>query len=381
MHIFYLGYPLRNEDAPHQAMAAFWFAWYKVKVTFMGWGQSTTPATFKNYAFMTYRPVPKTGILSAFVFFGKVFVRIYRSKPDIVYVQGAQQTPFVFWIPFLRFFVCKGTSKIVYHTQDYLEPGQHKLYEVFERFFSKHADLVISNEPNRARFMTSHYRLKKAPKIIRTALPSWWSIPKRDECFRQELLEKAGLRGAENPRLIVAGGAYRADRMSPEVVQSLANLPGNYALIFNYMPLGSSCRSNCERHLKELGIEKRFVFLSPLPYDEILKLYAACDIGILLYPNNSVGHFYQAPGRLTEYLRCGLPIVTSEFPGLELLTMKYDLGIVADPYDSTDIAEAICSLGKASDEQMILRRERLINCAETELAYDEQAKKVFQYIL
>ncbi len=299
----------------------------------------------------------------------------WREKPDFVYIQGAQHTPFVIWLPWV-----KGKSRLIYHTQDYLGPGQHWFYEWCERYFARHADCVICNEPNRARFMASSYKLKQMPEVIRTALPSWWPVPARDQVYRRSLLEQAGLGDIEQPRLIVAGGAYRQDRMSPELVQAFCQLPSNYALVFNYMPVGSTSQLACKEHLAQLGIHDRVLFLDSLPYAELLKLYAACDIGILLYPNNGIGHFYQAPGRLTEYLRCGIPVVASDFPGLELLVMKYNLGSVANPYNPEAIAKAIDHIGRLSDAELDEIRLRLISLATTEFAYEHQAEAVFSRI-
>jgi glycosyltransferase involved in cell wall biosynthesis len=376
MHIFYFSYPLRDDSAPHQAMAAFWLARQGFKVTFFAWGNEEQPAWLKDYPTLDYHQLPKRGLISAFSLLIELIRRFFQIGPNWVYVQGAQQTPFLLWLPFL-----KRNSYLIYHTQDYVGPGQHAFYEWCERFFARRADYVISNEINRARFMASSYRLKQMPAVIRTALPSWWPVPERDESYRQELLEKSGLQGLETPRLIVAGGAYRPDRMSSEVLQAFAQLPRNYALIFNYMPPGSPSRAVCEEHLQQLGLRERVIFLEPLPYQALLKLYAACDIGILIYPNNGVGHFYQAPGRLTEYLRCGLPIVTSAFPGLELLTLKYNIGSVADPYNPTAIATAIRQVGEVSNAELVETRNRLIALSQSELVYEKQAEPVFKSIL
>ena len=187
----------------------------------------------------------------------------------------------------------------------------------------------------------------------------------------------AGLGSVEKPRLIVAGGGYDPGRMSSKVVDALAQLSGNYALVFTGMELGKPQRNACEEQLVRNNIDHRVIFLETLSCLHVLKLYAASDVGILLYPNSGIGHFYQAPGRLTEYLRCGLPFVTSHFPGLKLLTLTYNLGAIADPYDPASIAAAIRRVGDVPDADLAARRTRLIDLATSELVYETQAEPVF----
>ena len=375
--ILYFSYPFHDDGAPHQSMAALWLARHGCEVDIVAWGNHEIPSWLRDYPTIRYRLVRKTGLRSAIKLLFLLLFAIRHAKPSLVYVQGAQQTPFLLWLPWL-----KGSARILYHTQDYVGPGQHWFYETCERFFARRADWVISNEPNRARFLASSYRLRCMPEVIRTALPRWWSVPDRDEEYRQSLLARAGLGNTSQPRLVVAGGAYRADRMSPELLEAFALLPGNYAIVFNsWMDPGSPSRRACEEHMARLGLRERVIFLGVLPFADLLKLYAACDIGILLYPNSGVGHFYQAPGRMTEYLRCGLPIVTSNFPGLELLTLKYELGAVANPYEPIEIAAAIRSIGDRLDIEMSGWSSRLTGVAMTELVYDQDAMKVFSRII
>lgn len=356
-------------------MAALWLAHQGISIKFVAWGNEEPPVWLSNFPSITYRLLPKRGLFSAFAVLIATIRDFFCTHPDFVYVQGAQQTPFLLWLPFL-----KGKSKLIYHTQDYLGPGLHWFYETTERFFVRRSDCVISNELNRARFMQSSYRLKQMPKVIRTALPKWWEMYERDEAQRCELLDRAGLTGVDRPRLIVAGGAYRDDRMSPQLLEAFAQLPSNYALVFTWMEAGSSCRLACKTHMQRLGLEHRIIFLEPLEFSDLLSLYACCDIGMLLYPNNSIGHFYQAPGRMTEYLRCGLSVVSSAFPGLELLTLKYHLGAVADPYNPKVIAEAILQVGSMPDENLAITRSRIRLLAASELAYETQAEPIFSEI-
>jgi len=103
---------------------------------------------------------------------------------------------------------------------------------------------------------------------------------------------------------------------------------------------------------------------------------SASDVGILLYPDDGIGSFYQAPGRLSEYLRCGIPIIASNFPGLELLVIKYDLGRVCEPTSPASIADAIRTVCEVGSSAASRRRERIRHLAERHFVYDLHAPKL-----
>ena len=80
-----------------------------------------------------------------------------------------------------------------------------------------------------------------------------------------------------------------------------------------------------------------------VPFKQLLEYAVNADIGILLYPNDRIGNFYQCPERLTEYAACRLPLVTSNFPVLENLVLKFGIGKTCNPCDASEIAQAVQS--------------------------------------
>jgi glycosyltransferase involved in cell wall biosynthesis len=74
------------------------------------------------------------------------------------------------------------------------------------------------------------------------------------------------------------------------------------------------------------------------------------DAGMLLYRNNDLGNFFTAPGRLTEYLACGLPVLATHHTGLENLLMRYDLGVAVDSAKPRRIADGLLELEAATKQ-------------------------------
>jgi glycosyltransferase involved in cell wall biosynthesis len=128
-------------------------------------------------------------------------------------------------------------------------------------------------------------------------------------------------------------------------------------------------------HAGKLGIAHRIISLPYLPYDQVFQTIADADLGVLLYPDDGVGNFYQSPGRLTEFAASGVPIVTSSFPGLENLLFKNPIGSCADPTSPDEIAQAIRAVTQAHPRSDATR-ERIQRIFREKLAYEVHADRL-----
>lgn len=295
--------------------------------------------------------------------------RIKSRSRQVFYVCGSGACP-VAWIALQGI----PRNRIVYHTQDFLEPRRHPTWEFFERRFARRAGWVICNEPNRARFMKSYYGLPQLPAVVRTALPCAWPIPERDVALRVELCNESGLT-AETGRLVAAGGGYSPVRCSEQLLMAARLLPPNYRLVFTDMK-HEPTSSPGKRSIAANQISEKVIMLDRLPFQDLLRLYASCDAGLLLYPNDGIGNFYQAPGRLTEYMGAGLPFVASDCPNFRLLSLEHRVGVVCDPESGDSIAAALRKICDRSELEMAQERHRLRLLARTEFAYERDAVRI-----
>ncbi len=365
-----------HKGAPHQVMAALWFAGKGWRIRMFTAGTRylcytiTTPlGSIPNISY-PIGPSIAVKLLWQLRLLGFI-LRARFSRSTIFYFQGHIGTV-------AGFFALAGIhkSRIIYHTQDYLEPGRHPFWAFFEKSIARKSGYVICNETNRARFMKSNYQLNNLPFVIRSALPHEWPVPEFEASLRAEIFRLGGIFPDSATRLVLHIGPFSNVRCSRFVVEAMAALSDVYVLVFTGMARGSQSFRQAEEAVTAAGIEKRVVYLGDLPFDELLRYTACCDIGLLLYPDDGIGNYYQAPGRLTEYLRCGLPVVTSNFPGLELLTLKFGLGIACNPESPQDIAMAIQKINNWNIEERLGERARLKELARSEFSYEKQAWKL-----
>ena len=304
-------------------------------------------------------------------------VRARTSEPKpIFYIQGHWSAPAA-----ILGLAGVPADRILYHTQDYLEPGRHGFWEWFERRLARRVLKVVTNEPNRARTFASSYGLERYPLAVRTALPRSWPVPEPTGRWRVELLRATGLQDAPDSILVVAGGPCDPARCGFTARRALRRLPLNYGLVFTGRPNRGHEGQDTSSASKLPDTDRRVATLAHLSFSDLLQCFAACDIGLLLYPNDGLGNYYQCPGRLSLYLRCGLPVVCSNFPGLELLTLKYGIGQTCDPQDEVTLARAILALGSVAPEERVQQRARLQQLAEGPLAFDEEGAQLENLLL
>jgi glycosyltransferase involved in cell wall biosynthesis len=253
------------------------------------------------------------------------------------------------------------------------------MWSFFKKKISRKVKYFFCNEINRGRLMMSLYKLKKKPVIIPTYLPSSWPFDEYDNKKRKELL-KGFYEDVSKARLIMHSGFFSDLRCSKETLEAIKLLPENYFLVVTGFAKNNEKFQRYDKIIKSLNIEERIISLSYLDFNELLRIYSVCDIGLLLYKNDGFGNYFQAPGRLTEFLGNGLRIVTSNYTGLENICLKYKVGIAVNSDSPTEIAKAIIKLTDISWEELNRDRKRIRDIFNRNFTYDEGGKKIEEII-
>lgn len=229
------------------------------------------------------------------------------------------------------------SKKCVYHNPDFYDPKRHRLHALIERRFTRRADLYINNEFHRGYITASFYGLDCPVVTAPPNLPSAWPIAAKATERRIEMCPD----GDSDAFVLMLHGAFSEIRMVPQLLEALSLLPSRFRLV---MTNRDHRREEADALIDRFGLRDRVVRLPRCGFADMLAYSVNADAGVLFYQNNDLGNFFTAPGRLTEYLACGLPVIGTNHTGLENLVLRYGLGIAIDTTKPRCIADGILDL-------------------------------------
>ena len=312
------------------------------------------------------RELPRGGIKQELAMFRELF-RARLGSFDVIYIHSQSLSARAYVALLGPLF----GKKLVYHNPDYYDPLRHPLYYFFEKRFCRKLALYLNNEFHRAYITRAAYRLHCPVVTVPIMLPACWPFPQRDETLRAEMC------GGNDDSLfvLVLHGGYGEVRMVPELFEALRLLPKRFRLV---MFDREHRQAEVDRKLNELGLADRVVRYPRMNILELARYTVNADAGILLYQNNDLGNFFTAPGRLTEYVGAGLPVVATNHTGLENLVWRYKLGVTVDSTKPAKLAEGIANLAEMVRQRQF-RAEALRQTFLEQLAFDHWESGIVQH--
>jgi len=247
--------------------------------------------------------------------------------------------------------------RIVYYQTEYLERDREskgyrgltkRLAFALERWIARRVAAVYSAEPNRSKLMREDYGFPEEPAAI-------YNCPVLADT--RDLDSTLANRRAS--RFVYAGAITRSTQVL-DLMQAVLQIG---------QPIGLDLYGSIEEEIKEefkgliasaceRGHDIKFMGL--VPYSELPGVLRNYDVGIVFYAKDRINQIYCSPGKLFEYLSCGLAVVASENPGIEAIVKGNCLGVCVDPHDHESLARTIARLN--GDQQFVM------NCRRNALA-------------
>jgi len=137
------------------------------------------------------------------------------------------------------------------------------------------------------------------------------------------------------------------------------------------------------RYARELlldsGIEKESYIIKSIPYSTINKYLLAGDLGLLIREDNDVNKV-AFPVKFPEYIRCGVPVLSSISSDVINLIGKYSLGFELEKFDSDEEVKKIAANIKRNMAYIKSDRykNRISNVVRKKVSWDSYINQVIE---
>ena len=138
-----------------------------------------------------------------------------------------------------------------------------------------------------------------------------------------------------------------------ELIKAVHKVSRTYPLV-KLLLLGNfgtqDFEERCIEYVRSNDLTESVEFLGFVPHTEIPKYTDAADVGaVLLHPTTQ---FMKTayPIKLFEYMICGKTVIASNLPAMGKIVKEVECGVLVNPTDIDEIAEAIIYLIKHQEE-------------------------------
>jgi len=210
--------------------------------------------------------------------------------------------------------------------------------------------------------------LRERPIVVRN-IPNYWNI---DESVckkrKMEFCEQLGI--PADTFIVMYHGGVMSGRGIETLLKSIQINKNIVVVVLGY---GEKSYLEQLKHLaEELHISKRVLFHSAVNIDDLWQYVGAIDVGMVTIPPVSISDYYMLPNKFFENIQSLTPIIGSEFPEISKIVNKYDIGLLVNPENVDEIADAIEDM--RTNSKMYTRFKTNLKKAKEELCWENESK-------
>jgi glycosyltransferase involved in cell wall biosynthesis len=213
-----------------------------------------------------------------------------------------------------------------------------RLVKRLEKMCHPQAAFTIIQDLERASSLNCENKIRNSKTVIVPNGPLGWPQLEASDFFQKRFSI------LPSRRIILHIGMIEPAVLSLEIASEASNWNEDLVLIFHER----AKRAEADPYIKQVqqaGAGRVLLSLEPVPYDALDSLVMSGHIGLVFYRKELGPNFSEiagASGKLAHYLRCGLPVICLDLPGLVKVVNQYGCGIcVSGPGEIQAAAQAI----------------------------------------
>lgn len=228
-----------------------------------------------------------------------------------------------------------------------------------ERLLIRFVDHTIVVDKSIADWYIDKYKLSANSVSIARNIPQRSLIPSTKGNFIRQTIPSI----KEGDTVFLFVGIFGENRALPEMLEAFAQTDKSKHLVFiGFGPLQEYIESFAAKH-------PNIHVLPPEPPSNLLNVTSSADIGLVLFENTCLSHYYVLPNKLFEYLLSGVPVIASNFPEMKQIISSYNCGWTCEP-NSNELLKIINSLNPDDVQQ---KRNATKKCKE-DFAWENEVR-------
>ncbi len=287
-----------------------------------------------------------------------------------VYHAHDLDTLFVTWLAALL-----RRAKLVYDSHELWLESQRYLFEdpglsrwtarITEKRLAGRPDLVIAVTEFRGAHMKKMYPEMKNPVIVKNCphvigeLSDGGYLRTRTGCSQESTI-------------VLYQGILSASRGLEELIEaaSILGYRGLDKVVFALMGT-DYLHGELNDMVRTRNLEDRVHIFAPVPSEDLPEVTVSADVGMILFRNSCLNHYYSLPNKLFEYMMAGVPMIASGFPEMAAVIEGARCGLLVEPTDPVKIADALAYMA-ANPRERVEMGARGRNAAITEYNWSHQ---------
>ena len=239
-----------------------------------------------------------------------------------------------------------GNAPVLYyspelHVSKDLTALKDRVKKQMERLFSRHAKAIIVQNRRRADILIRDNGLGAKQVYLVPNAPLAGDDFTCPPDFLPNLLARHGIHGS---RIVVLHIGTISDLTRVrEIAQTVDEWPSKCILVVHGWGQPEYIEELI-RFASRYDPPRIIISRSVLPYDELQGLVRLADIGLALYLGDIVNRYEMASGKLYQYMKAGLPVITSDFPALREVVETNEAGVCIDGEEMEGLSAAVTRL-------------------------------------
>ena len=148
---------------------------------------------------------------------------------------------------------------------------------------------------------------------------------------------------AAGKKIVLYEGVIVDGRWLEYVAQAVLCLPENVVMVM----MGQEKMKWRQVHaaeIKDALATGRLILAPPVPHGELLDYVADADVGVIIYDDSVRNNVFCEPGKLSDYISVGVPVVAPNFPTIGPVVQGRGLGLCFDGHSPEAIAATLKSV-------------------------------------